>query len=85
MEPARCGGLTKKEAVVTGNNVKIDLPWNNGAIFQHPTPPSDMNWPKLTSRKKVGIPPSKTAIKYGIKNAPEKTRKKQYFKSKTTK
>lgn len=36
--------------------------------------PSDANWPKLISKKKTGIPHSASAIKYGMRKAPEKMR-----------
>ena len=46
------------------------IPWNNGDIFHAFIPPSDINCPTDTSRKKVGIPPSIQHTKYGIRNAP---------------
>jgi hypothetical protein len=43
-----------------------------GEIFdQTEMPPSLVNWPKATSRKKTGIPPVTRQIKYGIRKAPE--------------
>lgn len=46
-------------------------PVNMGHSFsQQVIPPSEVNWPKATSRKNTGRPPPNRKMKYGIKKAP---------------
>lgn len=52
------------------NNI-VHLPFNRGQILHTVMPPSCMNCPSATSRKKSGIPAVTKDIRYGIRNAPE--------------
>ena len=45
------------------------IPWKSGANFQHVSGPDDVNWPRASSRKKMGVPRNTIMIVYGTRNA----------------
>lgn len=46
------------------------VPLKSGAMFQTLMLPAFMNWPRAISRKKMGIPPTKTISRYGMRKTP---------------
>lgn len=49
---------------------KGQVPLKSGAMFQTLMLPAFMNWPRAISRKKMGIPPTKTMSRYGMRKTP---------------
>lgn len=58
-----------------------DSPLNMGLTFHTPRQPSEVNWPKESSKKNSGMPQNTSMIKYGNMKAPDKYKNTSDIKS----